>query len=61
MVGELRNTKIGLRAVSEERGNRWSFLRGEQSVGERGVNVRGGSIALRQAIKKKLAMIPGES
>lgn len=42
-------------------GNWWSFLRGEESVVERGGNVRGGSIALQQAIKKKLAMSPVES
>jgi len=31
-------------------GNWWSFLKGEESVRERGENVRGCSIALQQAI-----------
>lgn len=51
----------GLEAFSEERENRWSFLRGEKSPEERAGNVRGGSIALQQAIKKKLGISPGES
>lgn len=33
----------------------------ESSVGKRSGNVRGGSVALQQAIKKKLALSPGES
>lgn len=59
MVGEVKETKIGLGLLSEEKGRvggwfGWSFLRGEESVGEWGKNVRGGSITLQHAIKEKL-------
>lgn len=59
MVGELRSTQTG--GFLRREGNRWSFLRGEKSPEERGGNVRGGSIALQQAIKKKLGISPEES